>query len=259
MQHFLSMLLVESRKATRSTMPLWTGLGALFMPLSFAFLIFVARHPELSQQLGLVSAKANLAAYAQTGWTAYFAFINQLVAAGALMLGILVISWIFGREFADGTVKDFLAVPVKRTTIIGAKFTLATIWTMTLLLLIFATSIILGQLMQLPGWTTALFLGSCKHILIIGILTLLSTYPFALLASVGRGYLLPLGIMLIVLMSTNIVSLLGWAAYFPWAIPGLYGQHKEALSLASVVIVTFTGAAGILTTIKWWKNADQQG
>ena len=47
-------------------MPLFTAVGSLFMPLGIAFLIFVATNPEISQKLGLVSAKANLMAYAAT-------------------------------------------------------------------------------------------------------------------------------------------------------------------------------------------------
>ena len=96
-------------------MPLWTALGALFIPLGIAFLIFAAKHPELSQKLGLVAAKANLTAYYATDWPAYLSVYGEVIGAGGLILFILVLTWIFGREFSDGTVKDLLAVPVPRT------------------------------------------------------------------------------------------------------------------------------------------------
>ncbi len=56
------MIWVEARKALRSKMPIGTVLGSLALPLGIAFLIFVSKNPEISQKLGLVSAKANLVA-----------------------------------------------------------------------------------------------------------------------------------------------------------------------------------------------------
>ena len=107
------MIWIELRKALRSRMPLWTALGSLFMPLGIAFLIFVARNPEIAQPLGLVSAKANIVAYAATDWATYLRVYAEIMGAGGLILFILILSWIFGREFADGTLKDMLAVPVQ--------------------------------------------------------------------------------------------------------------------------------------------------
>jgi hypothetical protein len=66
MNNLSDMIWIELRKAIRSRMPLWTALGSLFMPLGIAFLIFVSKNPEISQKLGLISAKANLVAYSVT-------------------------------------------------------------------------------------------------------------------------------------------------------------------------------------------------
>ena len=112
MNNLSDMLWIELRKAIRSGMPLWTALGSLFMPFGIAFLIFVARNPEISAKLGLVSAKANLMAYSATDWPTYLGVSGQIIAAGGFFLFVLIISWVFGREFADGTLKDMLAVPV---------------------------------------------------------------------------------------------------------------------------------------------------
>ena len=82
MNDLSNMIWIEFRKAIRSGMPLWTGLGSLFMPLGITFLIFVSRNPEISQKLGLVSAKADLLAYSATDWTAYLGFFGMIIAAG---------------------------------------------------------------------------------------------------------------------------------------------------------------------------------
>src|SRR5512137_241376 len=139
MNNLSDMIWIELRKAIRSRMPLWTALGCMFLPLGIAFLIFVARNPEISQQLGLVSAKANLMAYAATDWPTYLGLFGQLIAAAGLLLFCLVISWVFGREFTDGTLKDMLAVPVQRSKILLAKFIVVAIWSALLTVVIFVT------------------------------------------------------------------------------------------------------------------------
>ena len=59
--------------------------------------------------------------------------------------------------------------------------------------------------------------------------------PFALFASVGRGYLLPVGLAILILMMTNLVAIAGWGEYFPWAVPGLYAQGKSALAAGQLL------------------------
>ncbi len=138
MNAFFDMIWIEMRKALRSRMPLFTILGSLFMPLGISFLIFVSRNPEISRKLGLVSAKANLMAYSATSWPAYLSLFGQMIAAGGFFFFCLIVSWVFGREFADGTLKDLLAVPVPRSSILLAKFVVSAAWSVGLSLAIIA-------------------------------------------------------------------------------------------------------------------------
>src|SRR5512140_181107 len=151
MNDLSDMVWVELRKVTRSSMPLWTALGCLFMPFGSAFLLFVSKNPEISQKLGLMSAKANLVAYAATDWPAYMGLYGLVIGAGGILLSILIISWVFGREFADGTLKDMLAVPVPRWSILLAKFIVSAIWFAALTVIIFIAGLIMGALLKLPG------------------------------------------------------------------------------------------------------------
>ena len=151
MRDLFSMLWVELRKALRSRMPLWTALGSLFLPFGIGFLIFVARNPEISRKLGLISAKADLLAYSATDWQAYLRVYGLILAAGGYFLFVLVISWVFGREFADGTVKDSLAVPVSRASILLAKFAYGGDLVVWLDGLIVVAGFLTGTLIGLPG------------------------------------------------------------------------------------------------------------
>lgn len=257
MNDLLNMVWVEARKALRSRMPLWTAIGSLFMPLGIAFLIFVARNPDVSRKLGLISAKANLMAYAGTDWTAYLGFFGQLLAVGGFFLFVLAASWLFGREFVDGTVKDMLAVPVSRANILLAKFLVFVVWSLGLCLIMVVFGFLTGVLIGLPGNSPAVIADGLRVSLVAAVLAILVVLPFALFASMGRGYLLPVSLAVLIVMLTNIVALAGWGDYFPWAVPAFYAQGKTALGPASFWIVILTGLAGVVATLAWWNSADQ--
>jgi ABC-2 type transport system permease protein len=257
MDSLADMLWVESRKAIRSRMPLWTTLGSMFIPFGITFLIFVAKNPEISQKLGLISAKANLLAYSATDWSAYMGLFSQLIAAGGFIVFIFVTSWIFGREFVDGTVKDLLAVPVSRASIILAKFIITAIWCAGLTLVILVSGLLMGVLIQLPGGSAGVLVHGSIVMLVSACLAIVIITPFALFASVGRGYLFPVGAAVLTMMLVNLMVIAGWGEYFPWAVPGLYAQGKSVLQPISYMIVFLTGLVGMAATYWWWKFADQ--
>ena len=229
MNSFRDMLWIELRKAIRSRMPLWTAIGYLFMPVGITFLIYIARNPEFFRQLGLMSAKANLVAYSATDWPAYLSLFAQIIAAGGFIFSVFAVSWVFGREFTDGTLKDLLAVPVPRGSILLAKFVIVAVWSAILVALVFVVSLIMGVIIQLPGGSPNVILNSLTPIAITVCLMITVVMPFAFFASIGRGYLLPLGVAILSLIMANLVVVTGWGEYFPWAIPMLYAQsigHK---------------------------------
>jgi ABC-2 type transport system permease protein len=238
-------------------MPAFTAAGALFMPLGIAFLIFVATHPDVSMRLGLVGAKANLLAYAHIGWPGYLGLLAQTVAAGGFFVFCFVVSWVFGREFADGTLKDMLAVPVGRAHILLAKFCVAAAWSAALAAGMLLAGLVTGALMGLPQASPAVLLGGCVVVAGTACLAIAVVLPFAFFASVGRGYLLPLGVAILLLVMANLLAALGWAAYFPWAVPGLFAQGTDYLAPISYPIAILTGVAGMIATYGWWKYADQ--
>ena len=257
MHNLSDMLWIETRKAIRARMPLWTALGSLFMPLGIAFLIFVARNPEISQQLGLISAKADLMAYAATDWQSYLGLFGLIIAAGGIILFSLVVTWVFGREFTDGTLKDLLAVPVRRLSIVLAKFILAAVWSGMLTMIILIFGLVMGAIIQLPGGSVSVILQGSALVLITACMVIAVVTPFAFFASVGRGYLLPIGAAILALMMANVVALAGWGEYFPWGVPGIYAMGDSPLTPVSYWIVFLTGLVGIIGTYLWWKYADQ--
>lgn len=257
MNELFGMLWIEWKKAIRSKMPLWTTLGSMFMPIGIAFLIFIARNPEIGQQLGIVGAKANIVAYATTDWPNYLRVYSQMIGAAGLILFILITSWIFGREFTDGTIKDLLAVPIGRGTIVIAKYIVMVIWSAIMTLIIYITGVILGIFLNLPGNSIEVMIDGSLFVISVSLLTVVSIFPFALLASFGRGFLLPIGIAVLMMMMVNLTQIFGVGEYFPWAIPMIYAMGKNPINILSYWIVLITGLAGIIGTWLWWKYADQ--
>ncbi len=227
------------------------------MPMGIAFLIFASKNPEISKKLGLISAKADLVKYSATDWAAYLGFYSLLIAAGGFILFVLIISWIFGREFADKTLKDMLAVPIHRWNILLAKFVIFASWSGILTITILLAGIGMGIVIKLPGYSITSILQGCALILKTAGLAILIAFPFAFFASAGRGYLLPIGMAVLIFMAANLAIIAGWGEIFPWAIPGIFAQGKEMMKPISFWIVVLTGFGGMAATYLWWMNADQ--
>ena len=250
-----SIVRIETRKALRSRMPLFTAMGFMIMPLVSALFLFITKNPDLSRKLGLISAKAELLAFT-ADWPGYLMLTAEMSAIGGLFVFCIVFSWIFGREFADHTLKDLLAVPVRRWDIVMGKFIVAAVWAGAITLLVSVVELIIGAAMGLPQGSPDVIASGMRVLVLCTILAILVSTPFALLASYGRGYLLPLGIAIIAVILANVAAVLGWADYFPWAIPGLLSQGI-GVGFAGYALVVLTSAAGILGTYAWWMLADQ--
>ena len=249
---------IELRKATRSRMPLFTALGFLVLPCGLAFFMFIYKYPTFARNIGLISAKANLAGGAAT-WPYYLGVLGQAIAIGGIAVFSLVESWVFGREFVDGTLKDLLAVPVARATILLAKFLVVALWSLLLTVMLFLVSLLFGAVIGLSQGTAEVFWQGTATLAVVACLTIVNVFPFAFFASLGRGYLLPMGVTLLVIVIANFIVVAGWGNYFPWAVPALYAElaGKGNLEPVSYLLVLLTGLAGMAGTYLWWRWADQ--
>jgi len=257
MNNFTNMVWVEWRKAIRSRIPVWTSAGALFLPLMIALMILISKNPEISRKLGVISAKADLIGFSATTWSGFMVLTAQIMATAGFFMFLIILSWMFGREFADGTIKDLLAIPIPRTTILLAKFTVYSGWSSAMTVLILIASLVMGKVIGLPGWEGIVIGQGIMLVLITACLVILVVIPFALLASIGRGYLVPLSLAVLILILANVAVALGWGDYFPWSIPGLFSQNKNMVGIAGIWIVLATGLLGLWGTDQWWKKADQ--
>jgi ABC-2 type transport system permease protein len=61
----------------------------------------------------------------------------------------------------------------------------------------------------------------------------------------------------------QILTVLGWGAWFPWAVPALLagagGTTVEPVTASGAIVLLGVAGAGVLATIAWWARADQTG
>jgi len=251
----------ESLKSYRSKMLWITILAALFLPLMMGAVMFVVKNPEFAGKLGLIGTKSAMLRFENTDWQTYFGLLNQIIAGAGLLGFALVTSWVFGREYSDRTVKDLLALPVSRSSIVVSKFIVVAIWCVLLSFILFSFGIIVGGMVQLPGWSGALALQSVYTFMVTSLLTILLCTPIAFFASYGRGYLPPIGFAILTLIIVQFAGLVGLGPYLPWGIPLLYattiGVETAQLGAVSYVILFLTSILGVIGTLVWWRFADQ--
>jgi ABC-2 type transport system permease protein len=260
MTNYPSALWTETLKMFRSKVPYFTALGFMMAPLSGGLFMVILKDPEAAKSLGLISTKAQLLT-GTADWPALFGFLGQAVAAGGMILFSIITIWVFGREFSDHTVKELLALPTPREATVTAKFIVIALWSISITLIIFGIGLIVGQSVDIPGWSEELLRNSFIGIMGTAVLTIPLISFVALLSSAGRGYLPAFGWTILTLFLANLAVILGWGDWFPWSIPGLFGgvagPRTEVLGLHSYVILLVTSAIGFAGTFWWWRNADQ--
>ncbi|MFZ5881023.1 MAG: ABC transporter permease [Chloroflexota bacterium] len=260
MKYFTSALWAETLKARRSKVPLISAIGFSLAAVVDGLFMIILKDPEAAKQMGLISTKAQLMA-GVADWPTFFNILGQAIAVGGAIVFAVITAWVFGREFSDRTVKEFLALPTSRGAIITAKFIVVAAWTMGLSLLVFGLGLLIGNAVDIPGWSQDLMRASTVDVLGAAALTILLLPFVALTASLGRGYLPAFGWAILTVALAQVAAVMGWGDWFPWAVPALFsgaaGPRAELLGLHSFMVVGLACALGLASTYLWWQKADQ--
>jgi ABC-2 type transport system permease protein len=253
-------LWAETLKARRARMPLLTLAGLALGPLMGGLFMKILLDPAWAARFGLLTTKAQASA-AHGDWPTYFGLLAQAIAVGGSILFSLIVIWLFGREYSDHTAKDLLALPTPRTAIVTAKLLLAVIWCAVLAVWVYLLGLALGALIGLPSWTGDAWLHATAIYAATAGLTILLMLPLAWAASAGRGYLPAVGVTVLILFFSQVLSALGLGPWFPWAVPALLsgaaGPAAQNLGAGTYLLVVGVVAAGISGVIWWWRAADQ--
>jgi len=260
MNAFFAALWAEALKARRSKVSWLSAAGFMLLPIIGGLFMFILKDPAAAKSMGLISMKAQITA-AVADWPTYFGMLTMGTAMGGMAVYSIIMTWVFGREFSDHSVKDLLAMPTPRWTIVAAKFGLTTLWVLGLTVLVFLAALGIGGAVDIPGWSTALAWSSFGGVMLTALLVFMMTPFVALLASAGRGYLPAFGWVFFTLVLAQVASAMGWGDWFPWAVPALLsrfgGGTGEPLAMHSYVVVLLACVVSLAATFAWWQSADQ--
>ena len=259
MKHILAAFWAERLKARRSKVPWLAGAGFMILPLVSGLFMVILKDPVRAKDLGLISMKAQLTG-GTADWQSFFGMLTMGTGIAGLIIFSLITTWIFGREFADQTLKELLALPTPRWAIVAAKLLLSLLMPLGMTIIAFVLALGIGVWVDIPGYSPELLRESSMTLFQIAALTVMLMPMVAFIASIGRGYLPPTGWTFLTLAFSQIATVMGWGEWFPWAVPSLLsefsGTAHQPLSLDSFLVVLFTFLLGTVATLLWWQRAD---
>jgi hypothetical protein len=144
-----------------------------------------------------------------TGWTAYLGMSAQLQSVAMLLGAGLVTAWCFGREFTDRTLGGLFALPTSRPTIAAAKTAVTLVWSALVCLTNITVTCVLAPLAGLTVPSAAVFFNPSLKAVAVGLCAALLATPLAFIASAGRGYLPAIVALILIVVITQILSVLG--------------------------------------------------
>ena len=186
MNKIMTCVSVEIKKDFHSKTPLITMIALMLVPFIGGFFMMILKDPTIAEKMGIISTKAKVLG-TNADWPSYLNLLTQAVSVGGLVVFGFVVSWIFGREYSDRTIKDLLALPISRNIIVISKFIVFFLWCTILSISVFLVGLIVGKFINLPGWSIEVLFSNGMVFIICSLLTVLLSTPVAFFASFGRG------------------------------------------------------------------------
>ncbi|MDX2431805.1 MAG: ABC transporter permease [Bacteroides sp.] len=262
MKELNAALWVEMLKVRRTKILLISIAFFTFIGIMMGMFMFLASHPEIANRSSTLSMKTSF--IGGTDWKAFYDLLIQIILTVGVIGSGFITSWVFGREFSDRAIKDILALPVRRSTIVVSKLIILLVWSILLSLTVLVAAMLTGLITGIPGWSSPEFFSFLKLYLLCALLNSLLITPIALVASIGKGYMLPISFMILILILTQLmfVGLPALSIWFPWALPALFsgvaGEAVPSPGVVSYALYFLTVLAGIFGTMAWWRFADHK-
>jgi ABC-2 type transport system permease protein len=252
-------LVAEVAKLRRSQITWLSWLAFSVMPLVGGLFMWIIKEPDRASRLGLLGKKAQFAGVT-ADWSTFFALLLQTTGIGGMILVSVIAAFVFGREYADGTAKNMLTLPVPRHWFATAKLVVVLAWFGVLTLSLVGEGGLVCWLMDLPGYSGPLARTAVGDIFVEALVAWLLVPVVAWIATLGRGYLAPLGFTIFMLVLGNVFGATGWGKWFPWSIvplfAGVAGPRVETLAPTSLVVLLLTFLGGTAATIWQLRYAD---
>ncbi|MCE5289417.1 MAG: ABC transporter permease [Nocardiaceae bacterium] len=230
--------LIRSTVGIVATISLVVGITALCGGMMAAV---ASGDPQLTAKLG---------PDASLDWAGLLSAAAQITGAGGLLGFAVVAAWLFGREFADGTITSLFALPVSRSAIAAAKLVGFALWAAAVSLLLGLGILLLGIVLGF-GVPDSAVLAALGRQTVLGIFSAAVAVPVAWVATATRSLLggVACGIFLVVIAQVGV--LVGAGQWMPIAAPALWAMSGGADAGGLVIAATFSAAAVLATLWSW--------
>ena len=237
----LTFIEMEFLKLKRSNIFLLSLIGAILPPLLMFIAVFAFDEGHTFELL--------------------FSNVNMYMSAlFAILLYAIMISYLFGREDNEHTLKTMLTIPVSRGKFLLSKYVMFLVWILILTVVTTLSTMVLGFVAGLDGFSLKLFIDSFAQLLFANVLLFLTFSPFVFIslfitnmvpAMVGGA-----GLALVNMMIYGQT----WAPYVPWVCPyliasGEIAEYSGSVTLSYAVILA-TFAIGLVISYIYFTKTD---
>ena len=168
---------------------------------------------------------------------ALFTNVNMYMSAMfAVLIFAIIISYLFGREYNEHTLKTMLTIPVSREKFLASKYIMFLVWIVILTVVTSISTLAFGFAAGLDGFSLKIFADGFAQLLYANVLLFLSFSPFVFVslfitnmvpAMIGGA-----GLALVNLM----VYGQNWAPFVPWVCPYLIASGEIAEYTTSITV-----------------------
>lgn len=204
-----------------------------------------ATDPQLLAKLGPV---------ADGTWRGFLLGAVQITGAGGLGGFAVILAWMFGREFGDGTITGLFALPVRRTTIALAKLIVYASWVCAMSLALALSLVAVGSVAGLGPIETGTW-WMLARLVALGVMSIALTIPVAWAASLSRSVLGGVSVAIGLVVVAQVSVLAGLGGWMPLAAPALWAlSGGEGVSGIQLSLLLPFGGLAILATVLTWRR-----
>ncbi|WP_288267095.1 ABC transporter permease [uncultured Methanobrevibacter sp.] len=187
--------------------------------------------------------------------------VNMYMSAlFAVLLFAIMISYLFGREYNEHTLKTMLTIPVSRGNFLLSKYVMFLVWILILTVVTSLSTLVFGFIAGLEGFSLKLFIDSFIQLLFANVLLFLTFSPFVFLSLVITNMVPAMvggaGLTLVNMLIYGQT----WAPYVPWVCPYLIASgeiagYNASISLSyGIILATF--AIGLIISYIYFTRTD---
>ena len=190
-----------------------------------------------------------------------FTNVNMYMSAMfAVLIFAIIISYLFGREYNEHTLKTMLTIPVSRGKFLLSKYVMFLVWIVILTVVTSVSTLAFGFAAGLDGFSVKLFVESFAQLLYANVLLFLTFSPFVFV-SLFITNMVPAMVGGAALALVNLMVYgQKWAPFVPWTCPyliasGEIAEYSTSISVSyGIVLATF--AIGLAISYIYFTRTD---